>query len=247
MAITEHTRKVLWSLSGNACARCSESLVTAPEAVGDPHAIVGRECHIVARSAEGPRGQSGSRDDIDGYANLILLCANCHATVDGQVQQFPSDVLERLKKEHEARVARRSGSGLPEFRLEGRDAPLRLQLIKSGDELLGIISSSCSGGYDTPPVLSSNQREAVRDFLETCESWGEIFSELGPKDRFDAAQHVQDGLDGLRDEALVVYAGTRFLRLHVEDRISPWPETAVRVVHGSEVRVSQPESRQTAA
>jgi hypothetical protein len=158
--------------------------------VGDPHAIVGRECHIVARSSEGPRGQSAARDDIDGHANLILLCANCHEVVDRQVKQLPPDVLGRLKNEHEARVARRSGPGLPEFRLEGRDAPLRLELIKSGDELLGIIGSSCSAGYDTPPGLASTQREAVGDFLQSCEDWGEVFSDLGPKDRFDAAQHL---------------------------------------------------------
>lgn len=57
VAITNHTRKILWSLSGNACARCGTSLVRAPDAVGDVHAIVGRECHIVAQAPGGPRGR----------------------------------------------------------------------------------------------------------------------------------------------------------------------------------------------
>jgi hypothetical protein len=68
VAITAHTRKVLWSLSGNACARCDEPLVHAPEAADDVHAIVGRECHIVAGAPTGPRGRTGLRQDLDDYA-----------------------------------------------------------------------------------------------------------------------------------------------------------------------------------
>jgi hypothetical protein len=105
VAISDPTRKVLWSLAGNACALCDVSLVYAPEAVGDTHAIVGRECHIVARAQRGPRGDAGPREQIDAYDNLILLCANCHAVVDGQTERFPPHELRRLKREHEQHVA----------------------------------------------------------------------------------------------------------------------------------------------
>lgn len=65
------------------------------------HAVVGQECHIVARSATGPRGTDGERDDLDGYTNLILLCATCHALVDSQPGTYTLDVLRRLKAKHE--------------------------------------------------------------------------------------------------------------------------------------------------
>jgi 5-methylcytosine-specific restriction endonuclease McrA len=96
MAISAHTRKILWSFSGNACARCGTQLVTTPVAADDRHAIVGRECHIVAQAPSGPRGMSGPRQDLDDYENLILLCANCHAVVDWQPAQFPPEKLREL-------------------------------------------------------------------------------------------------------------------------------------------------------
>ncbi|HEV2997484.1 MAG TPA: hypothetical protein VGX16_00130, partial [Solirubrobacteraceae bacterium] len=97
VAISSHTRKILWSFSGNACAHCDTQLVMTPSAADDRHAIIGRECHIVAQAPSGPRGMDGSRQDLDGYDNLILLCANCHAHVDGQPARFPPEKLCELK------------------------------------------------------------------------------------------------------------------------------------------------------
>jgi hypothetical protein len=109
VAITDHTRKVLWSLSGNASARCDEPFVRAPEAAHDSHAIVGRERHVIARSAGGPRGGSGPRVALDAYENLILLCANCHAIVDAQPERFTPNEARRIEAEHESKILARLG------------------------------------------------------------------------------------------------------------------------------------------
>lgn len=236
VAITARTRKILWSRAGNGCARCEATLVHTPEAAGDPHAIVGRECHIVARAPSGPRGAAWSRLDLDGYENLILLCANCHAVVDGAPERFPPEELKRLKAAHEETIARRSIQGLPEIKLHGRERPLKLRLVHSGDALLSLIAPAFSIAYAHSASLSPSQRELVGDFQQTCHDWGEAYDDIGPKMRLEAGGHLQDMLDALRGDALVAYAGARTLTLTGGDHSFPWPEVVVRVVHERDAR-----------
>lgn len=236
VAISNHTRKVLWSLSGNACARCDTPLVRAPEAVGDVHAIVGRECHIVAQAAAGPRGAAGTREDLDSYENLILLCANCHAVVDMQLERFPPAELRRLKVAHEQRVARRTAPGLPDIRLRGRGGPMELLLVSSGDGLIDILGPSLSCVYDRPDELSPSQRELLGDFFQSCQDWGDIYGDIGPKGHLDAGQDLQNQIDALNEQGLLVYAATRNLTLTGGERETPWLEAAVKVVHARDAR-----------
>ncbi|MGH2880909.1 MAG: hypothetical protein ACRDK4_15035 [Solirubrobacteraceae bacterium] len=231
MPISAHTRKVLWGLASNACARCGVALVRTPIAAGDPHAVIGQECHITAQAPGGPRGQLGSRDDLDGYDNLILLCANCHVAADAQPDNFPPEILRQIKRDHERRVAVRGTPTTPEFTVRGRDKAVRLELIESGDRLLSICAHAFSWAYEKPTSLSSAQRELIGDFLQACRDWGEIHDEIGPKGQLDAGEMLQYQLGGLRDEGLVVYASRRRLTLKVEDSESPWPEAFVKVMH----------------
>jgi HNH endonuclease len=244
VSISTHARKVLWSLSANACARCHATLVRAPEATGDPHAVVGQECHIVAQAPSGPRGEKDSREDIDDYANLILLCANCHAVVDAQPEHFPPEELRRIKRTHEEQVAQRAGQSIPDISLRGRDRPLNLELVCSGDALLALLGPSFSWSYGIPDDLSELQRELLGDFLQACQDWSEAYGEIGPKDHLEAGRALQDRLDALREQELVVYAATR--RLTLTDGASrevPWPEVVVKIIHEREVRTSpQPAS-----
>lgn len=245
MAISAHTRKVLWSLSGNACARCDTQLVRAPEAVGDVHAIVGRECHIVAHAETGPRGGAGPRDHIDTHDNLILLCANCHAIIDGQTQAFPPATLRRIKAEHEQKVAQRSAPSALDFRLSGRERSVALAVMDSGDALIDILGPSFSFTYDRPDRMTREQRALVGPFLQSCQDWGDIYGEIGPQGHHDAGQDLQDGLDALRDEGLVVYAALRPLTLTDGSRNTRWPDAVVRIVHEHEARVPSAETAAT--
>ena len=57
MGITSKTRKMLWGKSGNRCAMpdCKKELVVNISEI-DNHSIIGEECHIIAQSPDGPRG-----------------------------------------------------------------------------------------------------------------------------------------------------------------------------------------------
>ena len=241
MSITDRTRKVLWSLSGNACARCDTLLVRLPEAQGDVHAIVGRECHIVARSLAGPRGEAEPRSGIDDYKNLILLCANCHAVVDGQPERWTPDELRQVKRDHEQRVTARaasaSGPAFPELKFRGRGQPLRLERMSSGDLLLGVMAAGFSHVHNPPEHLSSEQRELVGDFLQSAQDWADIHGDIGPKGHMDAGQDLQEHIDALLEQGLLVYAATRQLTLTSSNGDeTPWLESVVKIVHEHEAR-----------
>lgn len=103
MGITVKTRKMLWGRSANRCSLpdCRRELVMDETETDDP-SIIGEECHIVAREANGPRGNSDvSIGERDLYNNLILLCNVHHKIIDDQVRTYPVGELKEIKKNHE--------------------------------------------------------------------------------------------------------------------------------------------------
>lgn len=240
MAITARTRKVLWALSNNQCARCEATLIRAPEAEGDLHAIVGQECHIVARSLGGPRGEAEPRGEVDGIDNLILLCANCHAVVDGQPEKWTPDALRALKREHEEKVSRAAAkpSSPFSFEIRGREKPITINRLTTGDEVLALLGRGYSRMHTTPPGMSSIQREKVGDFLQNAFDWSEIAGEIGPRGELEAGGQLQEELDGLTIEGVLVYGAVRVLgcRAAGEKADTPWPEAVIRIVHEHEAR-----------
>jgi hypothetical protein len=232
MAISSHTRKILWGFSGNACARCGTQLVMTPTAIDDQHAIVGRECHIVAQAPSGPRGMSGSRQDLDGYDNLILLCANCHAVVDGQSGQFPPEKLRGLKEAHEQQVRGRGAMpSMPDISWRGRDQSFQFEPALSGDTLLRRLASSESWTHDYPDHMSASRKETVGSFLQACQDWSEAYEDIGPQGQVEGGQDLQERIETLlMDEDLAIFVGTRQLALVGNGNELPWHETAIKIV-----------------
>jgi hypothetical protein len=99
MTIRLTTIKRLYAKSSNQCAlpKC-----TAPIIVDE--IVVGEICHIRARRKNGPRYDATlSAADRDGYSNLLLLCKTCHKLIDSDPVRYPSEVLTRIKHQHEER------------------------------------------------------------------------------------------------------------------------------------------------
>ena len=105
MSLSPKTRKVLWSRAGNKCAfsGCDQNLT---DDIGDDEGVViGEEAHIVARVSKGPRGdQKPPGGDLDGVANLILLCPTHHRFIDGAPDMFSVAALREMKESHEHAV-----------------------------------------------------------------------------------------------------------------------------------------------
>jgi hypothetical protein len=111
MAKTQVPNKVqvaLWAKAGGRCEYrgCNEDLI------GD--LVAGREdgkfgfiAHIVANSADGPRGDVVRSPLLaKDLSNLMLLCAKHHKGVDvDYLPDHPESVLLEMKAEHEDRIA----------------------------------------------------------------------------------------------------------------------------------------------
>lgn len=68
----------------------------------DDMALIGDECHIVARKPDGPRGESDlPAESRDKYDNFILLCRVHHKIIDDQPRKYTVDILQRIKAAHE--------------------------------------------------------------------------------------------------------------------------------------------------
>jgi hypothetical protein len=100
------TLKMLWGRAAGRCAMpdCRVELILDDSAY-DPIAVIGEIAHVGASSDAGPRPSAlrnlSARDE---YNNLILLCRNCHAKIDGQPRRYSVEALHKLKADHEAWV-----------------------------------------------------------------------------------------------------------------------------------------------
>lgn len=100
--------KLLWGRSGNRCGICKLEVTPDGES-----ATIGEMAHIVARSSDGPRGESNlSLADRDRYENLILLCPNHHTEVDSTPKEWSVELLHATKTKHERWVSECLEKGL---------------------------------------------------------------------------------------------------------------------------------------
>ncbi len=169
MAISDRTRKLLWGHSGNRCAICNTELIMNATDKDD-EAIVGDECHIVARENDGPRGDSPL--DIverDKYPNLLLLCRIHHKLIDDQPNTFPVEKLQLIKALHEKRV--REALSTVGTRKQRADTVLVAQRIETGQALLDIISGSHAHHLDKDDLQHLNEVTLVGGFLQTIEDY----------------------------------------------------------------------------
>lgn len=108
MAIGPRDLKLLWGKAAARCAlpRCRKVLIDGSSVSGPAGGtFIGENCHIVAESNSGPRGQSVlSATERNSYANLILLCVEHHTIVDADPNAWPVERLHQIKAEHEVWV-----------------------------------------------------------------------------------------------------------------------------------------------
>lgn len=103
---TQRTLKILWGRAAGRCAVPSCRVELYVDAtVHDPIVVIGEIAHIEASSDLGPRANKTiAKKDRDDYHNLILLCQNCHARLDGQKNTNSVEYIRQLRNEHEAWV-----------------------------------------------------------------------------------------------------------------------------------------------
>ena len=157
----------MWGRSAGRCAfaECRNELFL-DDSEFDPIVIFGDIAHIEASSNIGPRGsvepQANSRD---AYENLILLCKNCHARIDGQSVKYNIKLLQKIKNDHEAWVR----SCLPE---RGLSTTSWTMVILKGDHPVDMQKAITA--------LSPDYQESshVINIPSNSKSWSEVHTEL---------------------------------------------------------------------
>jgi hypothetical protein len=130
---TDRTLKLLWGRAAGRCAMPECRVELFAEATEyDPVVVIGEIAHVAGAADAGPRGApelaTARRNDYD---NLILLCQNCHARIDGQTGFYSVAKLKDIKQAHEVWVRAslpergRSRTGWTAVALRG-DHPLDL-------------------------------------------------------------------------------------------------------------------------
>jgi hypothetical protein len=136
------TVKRLFAVSRNLCGfpSCGIPLV---EVSGT---ITGEIAHIRASSPNGPRYDSAQSDeDRNGCGNLILLCSRHHTVVDAEFGKYTVSVLEKMKRDHEAK-------GLVEINPALSSAAQGL--IKKYESIV-IINSGGNVAYQSPGAIQT--------------------------------------------------------------------------------------------
>ena len=179
MGITARSRKLLWGRSGSRCAMCRSELIK-PGTPVDDESIIGDECHIVSTVAGGPRYDPDFlHESADRYANLLLLCKVHHKLIDDQEREYTVSCLRNLKASHEKWVSEqldssRSQSRPLRVRQVPESIPAFLQQVRSGKDLLTIVSNSCGFAPHYDDLQDETEDELVACFLQEVQDWGDL-------------------------------------------------------------------------
>ncbi len=108
--INPTAEKELWAKSAGRCQfnGCNRILYESP--VTQEPVNISEKAHIYSFSEDGPRGWSeeleADKTQINDIDNLMLLCHDCHKTIDKDIDgnKYSADLLKKWKYEHEQRI-----------------------------------------------------------------------------------------------------------------------------------------------
>ncbi len=118
----------LFADSGGYCQNpeCNMSLF---HSIGSSDFHIAEMAHIIGVSDDGPRSLESFTDVEKGkFENLILLCPNCHTTIDKAESEFSDDLLRTWKSNHSLKIQNLFGIKKYENRSEIRKIVNRLML-----------------------------------------------------------------------------------------------------------------------
>lgn len=209
--------------------------------------VLGEEAHIVARSIDGPRGADGSRENVDGYENLILLCATDHKRIDARPTQYPVAWLLATKAAHEKWAHDKLADGPQRVVANDDESSIPMVPLITGEAVWNIVASAHM--FMMRPAAGDDDRaasDAADEFLSLAKDYGEI-ADTVQDSGFGAVRDAQRALDeaisGLWEHRLFVY-GRRLSRTIVGGSGPDIPihVASIAVLHADELRKIQDET-----
>lgn len=109
-SVGNRVERELWARSAGRCEfdGCNRPLFKSP--VTQESVNISEKAHIYSFSKGGPRGWGPfvlRKGQINDLANLILVCQDCHKTIDQDKDglKYSAELLMKWKEEHEHRIA----------------------------------------------------------------------------------------------------------------------------------------------
>jgi len=210
MPISDKSRKILWASSGNLCAICKTILVIE-STESDCASIVGDECHIRSKSEIGPRYDAKyPKSKLDENENLLLLCKKDHKMIDDQFGKYSTEVLEKLKSDHEKYVkstlqTTRCISEARIIRIK-EQIPTHLPEIQSGNILANIIDSCHAQFPKYCDGLDDEETEVIGTFFQNVSDYADLYSEIGVLEQMRAAKDLENDIQKIQNLGFRIFA-----------------------------------------
>ena len=206
------------------------------EAPSDPEAIVGDECHIIAKEQRGPRGGEEWPKSLDSYSNLILLCKVHHKLVDDQPNRFSSDNLRRLKRAHEEWIRLTLGK---QVTYDEKSQPLYAWRLQTSGDIVKIISRAEAYQYDNPEPANEEEAELFGNFLQNIFDWGECWDDIGPYDRLKAQYSISEELRTLEEAGFAVFGTLLKVPFESMGKVIPLRTSVVNIVRANDPSIME--------
>lgn len=233
MGISDKSRKMLWAQSGNRCAFCKQKLVME-KTERDAESIVGDECHIIAQSHNGPRGDSSwTEEQIHDYENLILLCKTHHKLIDDQPLTFTREILVQIKKQHEQWVDVVLEKGSSNHKDTG-DIAVRLT---SGQDVITILSNTYLFDFSNDDPDNEAELEIISDFMQEIRDYTDIADVLEGGDIVRLGYGWTQKIRQMEEMGFQVY-GTKYTKVVLNgEKRENWLVSYIRVVRENNPRI----------
>ncbi len=111
--VTRYIKKTvqmeLWARSAGRCQFNGYNRILYQSPITKESVNISEKAHIYSFSENGPRGWGPliwNKDELNNIDNLMLMCHDCHKTIDQDDDgvKYSADLLQKWKREHERRV-----------------------------------------------------------------------------------------------------------------------------------------------
>ncbi len=198
----------------------------------DSEAVIGDECHIVAKEGSGPRGDSKFPEhELNSYSNLILLCKIHHKLVDDQPGAHTVDYLQKLKANHETWV--RETLCYKQASPQSTNPPDRkdvLYRLISGKDVLNVLSHAQAYDFDHDELETQAEVDLVSEFLQNTQDWGEILADIESGERVRIAFSLTRELRTMEESGFIVFGGVSRRKIITNQGALDWAIASLRIL-----------------
>jgi hypothetical protein len=238
VAISTRAHKLLWGRGGNRCALCCCELVMDASPV-DREAVVGDECHIVAKEPGGPRSiPDATKDELDAYDNLILLCKTHHKLVDDQPNTFTVGILKALKDLHEEWVRDILGhaSKMAFVGFDGTNPVDNgiLPRIATGEDLVSSVADVYGYDFGNDSLRDPSEVELISSFFQKVQDFADLIDDLEIADRVQAGYEFSQEIKQLEACGFRVFGTSQSRKVDRHGKSATWQIGVLRIIHNSE-------------